>query len=88
MQCHILCSLAVVVTRACDNRGVWLDPNFSGCTLSSGDPQVFVILSLNYFVNSDTDEEIRANEDFIKSEVQVQLTRANYMYIHVQECVQ
>ena len=40
-----------MVTRVCGPGGIWSEPNFSGCTLTSGDPQQFVIFSLYYEFN-------------------------------------
>ena len=92
---YIVCSLGVVVTRVCsfgedpDFPGGWLEPNFSGCTLSSGDPQVFVIFSLHYIIIDGTDEVVRANEDFIKSEVCLYTCTCAYMHRRVpSECSQ
>ena len=48
----------------------WLDPNFSGCTLASSEPQTFVIFSLYYELVGGADEQfVVDNIDSIQMEV-------------------
>ena len=73
MSCF-LCSAGVLVTRFCGERGDWLSPDFSGCTLSSGDPQAFVIFTLYFDIGPEEEgieEIIRANESAIQDQVYV-----------------
>ena len=74
MSCF-LCSAGVLVTRFCSEGGYWLSPDFSGCTLNSGDPQVFAIFTLYYDIGPEGEDEIeeaiRANETFIQEQVYV-----------------
>lgn len=61
-------SAGVQVTRQCGSRG-WTEPNFSGCTLSSNEPQKFIILSLYYhimFQGEVFEQSISENLDLIK----------------------
>ena len=61
-------SAGVQVTRQCGSRG-WTEPNFSGCTLSSDEPQKFIILSLYYhimFQGKVFEQSISENLDLIK----------------------
>ena len=52
-----------------------MDPNFSGCTLSSSDPQRFVIFSLYYLISNDSVEQAITSDELIKVEV--------HMYIKI-----
>ena len=68
-----------MVTRVCGPGGIWWEPNFSGCTLTSGDPQQFMIFSLHYVILLGTNEDINEGIDMIKEEVRT--CTCIYMYI-------
>lgn len=50
-------SMVVKVVRRCMERREWTSVDFSGCTLSSNDQQVIVIISLWVTITSDNNEE-------------------------------
>ena len=52
-----------MVSHACVEGGQWMDPNFSGCTLSSSDPQRFVIFSLYYLIGTDSVEQANSTDE-------------------------
>ena len=58
-----------MVTRVCGPGGIWLEPNFSGCTLTSSDPQQFMSFSLHYVMILGTNEDVNESIDMIKEEV-------------------
>ena len=59
-----------MVTRVCGPGRIWSEPNFSGCTLTSGDPQQFVIFSLYYEFNfGSLDDLMDGDEEQIQREV-------------------
>ena len=63
-----------MVSRECVEGGEWMYPNFSGCTLSSSDPQIFAIFSLYYIIDDDSLEQVFARDELIKVEVHKQYT--------------
>ena len=69
-------SEGVMVTRICGPGGIWFEPNFSGCTLTSGDPQQFMIFSLHYIILLGTQQDVNEGIDMIKEEVHV------YVHVH------
>ena len=60
------------MSRGLPGYSTWLDPNFSGCTLASSEPQTFVIFSLYYRLFGGADEQfVVDNIDSIQMEVHV-----------------
>ena len=56
LLCCCLHSMVVKVRRGCMSRGRWTAVDYSGCTLSSNNDLVFVIISLWVTVTNTSDD--------------------------------